>query len=151
MYQLGRESKAELSGVHPDLVRLVQDAISISDVDFSVHDGLRTLEEQRRYKAAGASHTMRSRHLLQSDGYAHAVDLVPYINGKLRWELGACVEIARSMRSVAAGIGIIWGGAWVRLDNTGRTNPLDLVDAYISRRRTEGKRPFVDAAHFELA
>ena len=80
-FVLGAKSRAELQGVDPDLVRVVERAIAITPVDFTVHDGIRTVAEQKRYVAEGVSWTMRSRHL-----EGKAVDLVPWINGKPRWE-----------------------------------------------------------------
>ena len=100
-YSLGTASRAELRGVHPDLVKVVEHAIQITTQDFSVHDGLRTLKEQRRYVAAGVSQTMNSMHRTQPDGFGHAVDLVPYINGKLRWEWPAIYPIAAAVWQAA--------------------------------------------------
>lgn len=77
MYQLGKTSLQRLDGVHPNLVRVVRRAIEITAQDFSVNEGLRTLERQRRLVASGASQTLNSKHLKQADGFGHAVDLVP--------------------------------------------------------------------------
>ena len=41
MYQLGPRSQMRLKGVHPDLVKVVQQAIQITTVDFTVLEGLR--------------------------------------------------------------------------------------------------------------
>ena len=49
--KLGAVSRRNLIGVHPDLVRVVERAITITTVDFRVAEGLRTIERQRR--AAG--------------------------------------------------------------------------------------------------
>ena len=68
-YVLGAKSRAELKGVHPDLVRVVERAIQITTQDFSVHDGLRTVEEQKALVASGASQTMNSMHRPQADGF----------------------------------------------------------------------------------
>ncbi len=46
-------------------------------MDFSVKEGVRTLARQRQLVAEGRSRTMRSKHLVQSDGFGHAVDLYP--------------------------------------------------------------------------
>ena len=87
MFKLGKRSKRELEGVHPDLVRVVKTAIKLSDIDFTVTDGLRTISEQAELVKRGASKTMRSNHLKQLEtGYGHAVDLVGLLNGKARWE-----------------------------------------------------------------
>ena len=39
-------------------------------------ESLRTVAEQKAKVAAGESRTMKSKHLAQADGFAHAVDLV---------------------------------------------------------------------------
>ena len=90
-FVLGERSKAELIGVEPGLVALVELAIQITPQDFSVHDGLRTIEQQREYVARGASRTMDSRHLKQDDGYGHAVDLehISTIRGHLMARIAA--------------------------------------------------------------
>ncbi|MDX1474690.1 MAG: M15 family peptidase, partial [Reinekea sp.] len=75
-YVLGKKSLQELRGVDDSLVAVVKRAIELTSVDFSVHDGLRTLEEQKELVKKGASTTLSSKHI---DGLA--VDLVPYING----------------------------------------------------------------------
>lgn len=151
IYQLGKHSRAELEGVHPDLVAVVERAIELTSVDFSVHDGIRTIAEQTEYVRSGVSKTMKSKHLKQQDGHGHAVDLVPYINGKLRWEMEPIHKIAKAVRQAAQerGVKIRWGGCWERLDNTSRS-PALMVEEYVAKRRRQGRRPFVDGPHFEI-
>lgn len=151
-YRLGTGSRRELEGVHPDLVRVVERAIEITEVDFSVHDGIRTVAEQEEYVRTGVSHTMNSKHLPQSDGYGHAVDLVPYINGRLRWEWPPILKIAAAMRQAAEelGVGIVWGACWERLDHDTRS-PARMMDDYADKRRRQGKKPFLDGPHYQLA
>lgn len=146
-FKLGSKSLAELQGVHPDLVAVVQRAIELTVQDFAVHDGIRTLAEQQKLLAAGASKTLDSRHLT-----GHAVDLVPVINGKLRWEWDPIYLIAEAVRVAARErqTPIRWGGAW-DVDFTASTeSPEDLVADYVSRRRAAGQRAFIDGPHFEL-
>ena len=149
-YTLSPRSKAELVGVHPDLVRVVEKAIQITTQDFGVHDGLRTMREQEQYIAKGASRTRNSKHLKQPDGFGHAVDLVPYINGKLRWEWGAIWPIARAVRMAAAeqGVSLVWGGVWDR-----RLGDLDLVleDAVEDYCKRHPGPDFLDGPHYQLA
>ena len=150
-YVLGRRSKAELQDVHPDLVRVVERAILITSQDFSVHDGIRTEAEQRVLVQRGASRTMNSKHLPQEDGWGHAVDLVPYLNGKLRWEWRLIYPIAEAMRAAAEELGVRlrWGGHWGEL--TGMDDePEALVRAYVDARRAKGKSAFIDGPHYEL-
>ena len=137
--------------VHPDLVRVVKRAITITEQDFTVHDGGRTIKEQREYVRRGVSQTMKSNHLVQEDGYGHAVDLVPYMNGKLRWELDPCCVIAFAMQQAAKdeSVRIRWGGAWARLDNH-CYNPVLMVEKYIARHRRQNRQPFIDAPHYEI-
>lgn len=157
-FQLGPKSVAELQGVHPKLVAVVHRAIELSGVDFGVHDGLRTEAEQRQYVATGVSKTMNSMHRRQGDGYGHAVDLVPYVNGKLRWEWPPIFVIAAAMAIAAREqkLPLRWGGVW------DRRFPVDFasyspagmkkeVDAYTARRRAMGKSAFLDGPHFEMA
>ena len=152
-FKLGARSKRELKGVHPDLVMVVETAITLSAVDFSVHDGLRTVAEQKQLVERGASRTMRSKHLKQADGFGHAVDLVPYINGKLRWEWDPIYDIAEAVHRSATdyGVKLRWGGVWdrsfTRLD--GQMIEWE-VEQYADRRRANGRRVFLDGPHFEL-
>lgn len=155
-YVLGAKSRAELKGVHPDLVRVVERALQITSQDFSVHDGLRTAEEQKALVAAGASQTMNSMHRPQADGFGHAVDLVPFVNGKMRWEWPAIYPIAAAVwqASRELGVPIRWGGAWIKMAGikTGTPGAMKAaVDAYGAARRKLGKSAFTDGPHFELA
>jgi peptidoglycan LD-endopeptidase CwlK len=151
MFKLGTKSLAELNGVHPKLVRVVKRAIELSEVDFSVHDGLRTEAEQRRYVVRGVSKTMNSKHLPQPDGTGHAVDLVPYINGKLRWEWPAIFKIAEAVVQAAREleVDLRWGGCWQHINPLSGW-PEEWEQAYVARKRKAGKRAFPDGPHFEL-
>lgn len=56
-------SEKNLQGVHPDLVKLVRSALTLSEVDFCVIEGVRTIERQRQLKLEGHTQTLNSRHL----------------------------------------------------------------------------------------
>ena len=145
-FTLGKHSLEELEGVHPDLVKVVKRAIQITEQDFGVNDGKRTIAEQKCYVESGASKTMESRHLT-----GHAVDLVPYINGRLRWEWGPIYKIAAAMQTAAKElkIPIRWGGVWDRkLAELGKFEKE--VQDYAARRKTMGKKAFLDGPHYEL-
>ncbi len=146
-FKLGKTSLRELNGVHADLVAVVQRAIALTAQDFSVHDGIRTLADQQRLVAKGASPTLDSRHLT-----GHAVDLVPYINGKLRWEWGPIYVIADAVRVAAQELNIPlrWGGAWDIDFSTSGDSTEDLVALYVARRKAANLRAFIDGPHFEL-
>lgn len=109
MFVLGATSKKRLRGVHPDLVRVVERAIQIADVDFTVLEGVRSEKRQAELVTAGASLTMNSRHIT-----GHAVDLGALVGGKVRWDWPLYHKIAAAMKTAAAecGIDIEWGGDW---------------------------------------
>lgn len=108
-YKLGSRSRSRLEGVHPDLVKVVERAIEISEVDFTVLEGVRTLARQKKLVAAGASKTMRSRHLT-----GHAVDLGAWVGGTVRWDWPLYHKIAAAMKQAARELNqpIEWGGDW---------------------------------------
>ncbi len=144
-FRLSKKSRSKLTGVHPDLVKVVEDAIKTTSVDFVVFEGLRTVARQREMVNSGASQTMNSRHIT-----GHAVDLVPW-NGQLRWDLGMCYYICEAVRdaAIAKDVRLVWGGAWAPL-NDPHVEPEELVAKYVARRRSEGKKAFIDAVHYEL-
>ena len=109
MFKLGPRSLARLEGVHPDLVKVVMRAIELTPVDFTVLEGLRTPERQKTLVAAGASQTLKSRHL---DG--HAVDLGAWVDEQVDWSWPLYNKIADAMKTAAADlkIPIEWGGDW---------------------------------------
>ena len=107
-YSLGRTSLRRLQGVHPTIVRVIKRAIQISAVDFTVVEGMRTKETQRIYVKRGVSKTMNSRHLT-----GHAVDLAPWIDGKIAWKDHGAFELIRDAMFQAAdelGVLLQWGG-----------------------------------------
>ncbi len=58
---------------------------------------------------------MRSKHLKQPDGYGHAVDLAPLVDGKPSWDWGKPYDdVSGAMKRAAAelGVEIQWGGDW---------------------------------------
>jgi peptidoglycan LD-endopeptidase CwlK len=106
---LGSRSLSRLEGVHPDLVRVVKKAAALSDLDFTVLEGLRTLDRQRKLLAQGASKTLNSRHIT-----GHAVDLAPLIDGKVSWDWPLYHRLAKIIKAAAAdeNVPITWGGDW---------------------------------------
>lgn len=106
-YVLGKRSRERLQGVHPDLVAVVERAIEVSVVDFTVLEGVRSVARQRELFNKGASKTMNSRHLT-----GHAVDLAPW---PIDWnDLGRFRTLAEAvkMASVELGVPVVWGGEW---------------------------------------
>jgi peptidoglycan L-alanyl-D-glutamate endopeptidase CwlK len=103
MYTFGKASLARLEGLHPDLVRVVKLAITISEIDFTIIEGVRSDEQcyinfgkgrtaaqclakgcPAKYaqphlpRVTWLNHPLSSDHHAKGDGYGHAVDLYPY-------------------------------------------------------------------------
>jgi peptidoglycan L-alanyl-D-glutamate endopeptidase CwlK len=151
-FSFGANSEKELVGVNPKLVSVVRMALTLSPQDFAVHDGVRNEAEQAELVRTGASQRIDSKHRRQSDGFGHAVDLVPYVNGKLRWEWGPIYPIAEAMRraSVICGVPITWGGCW-DINFRDSTGPVEkLVEQYVQRRKKLRRKAFIDGPHYEL-
>lgn len=110
-FTLSPRSYKRLEGVHPDLVRVVERAIAITEIDFVVLEGLRTKERQAQLVKAGASRTMNSRHIT-----GHAVDLGAWVGKEVRWDWPLYAKIAAAMKQAAneQGVAIVWGGSWVK-------------------------------------
>ena len=116
MYTLGARSKSRLKGVHPDLVKVVERAIQITTVDFTVLEGIRDPQRQRTLVESGASETMNSRHIPGADGFAKAVDLGAWVDDQVDWSWPLYHKIADAMKEAAkqVKIPIEWGGDWTK-------------------------------------
>lgn len=112
MKELDARSLKRLEGVHEDLVKVVKHALDMSPNTFVVTEGLRTLERQKQLLAAGASQTMRSRHLT-----GHAVDLAVKVGDEVRWDWPLYRDLAVVMKDAAnqLKIPLEWGGDWKSL------------------------------------
>jgi len=117
--KLDTRSITRLQGVHPDLVAIVNRAAEITVQPFIITEGLRTLERQKKLVAAGASTTIRSRHLT-----GHAIDVAAFIDmdgtgsytsgDNIRWDWPLYKTISIAMKDAAKELGfpIEWGGDW---------------------------------------
>lgn len=125
MFKLSTRSKDNLKGVHPYLVKVVERAIEITELDFGVSCGLRTEAEQYQLFKDGSSMTLNSKHLPQSDTWGHAVDLFVLVNGEVTWEHKHFRKVIQAMFTAAIelSVNIKAGGLW---------------------------RDFLDSPHFEL-
>lgn len=129
MARFGKRSMANLEDVHPLLVDWCLELVTI--MDCTVVSGVRDLTTQREYVARGVSKTMNSMHLIQPDGYGHAVDLAPY---PIKWERTRSFDLLAGIGLGLAfkmGIKVRWGGDW----------SMDM-DVYDQR--------FNDIGHFEI-
>ena len=107
MFKLSQHSLNNLKGIDEDLVAVVKRAIEITEIDFGVTEGIRTLDRQKELYKKGVSKTMKSKHLI-----GRAVDLVAYVDGKVTWDKQPYYAIALAMERAATElqVGIRWGG-----------------------------------------
>lgn len=108
-FKLSKSSLDKLQGVKKPLVDVVKRAIELSEVDFGVSEGVRTLERQKALYKAKKSLTMNSRHLT-----GDAVDVFAWINGYVDWNFSNYEKISKAMFKAAKelGVEIEWGGNW---------------------------------------
>ena len=130
MYFLSKRSEENLRGVHPELVKLMTLSIRNSPIDFTVVEGVRTVERQQALYAQGRTKpgpivtqvdgvTKRSNHQPKADGYGHAVDIYPFVNGQVQVnDASGLKRISEHIKAVARlnRIKIEWGGDWTMRD-----------------------------------
>lgn len=136
-FKFSKVSETRLQGVKPKLASVVRRALETCAVDFMVVEGLRTIERQRELYAQGRTKpgpkvtwTLHSKHL-----EGNAVDLAPFVNGKVDWNNPKNFDaIAKAMLQASRelSVPIRWGADW---DMDG-----------IPREKGE-----TDSPHFELA
>lgn len=111
-FKLSQRSIDRMAGVNEDLVRVVKLAITRSPLDFSITEGLRTIERQRELVAQKKSQTMKSRHIV-----GEAVDICVLIDGGANWDFENYRKVANVFKACAKelGVTITWGGDWKTL------------------------------------
>jgi len=124
MAVFGKGSLAKLEGVHPDLVKVMKEAIKDTPVDFTIDQGTRTTAYQQSLYAKGRTKPgeivtnadgvkNKSNHQVKSDGYGWAVDLYPYVDGKVQYNDVANLRVISAHILATAkcmGIKVDWGG-----------------------------------------
>lgn len=102
-YSFGAGSNARMIGLHPLLIQVLRKAITITDIDFMIMEGVRSDEQcyinfgrgrteaecalagcpvrfarPHDSKVTWLNHPLSSNHRKKADGFGHAVDLYPY-------------------------------------------------------------------------
>ena len=147
-FKFSTRSQEKLIGVDSELKEIVSLAITYTKIDFGVIEGIRTVAQQKALVESGASQTMDSKHL-----EGRAVDLMAYVDGRGCWELNVYDNIADAMKRAAIEIDVAvrWGAAWTVTDIREWNGTMEeAMNSYIDTRRGQGRRPFIDAPHFEL-
>ena len=148
-FVLGPKSTRKLGQVNSDLQAIVRRAINLTAQDFTVFEGLRTIERQRQLVATGMSKTLKSKHL---DG--NAVDLVPWINGVATWDWDGCRKIAIAMGTAARELNLdhrlVWGAVWDYPMSNYAYDPQHIRAAMEEYKTRHAGPDFVDGPHYQL-
>lgn len=136
-FVFGKNSVTRLSTVNPALQAVARRALELSQVDFAVVQGNRTVDDQKRLYGKGrtaaqcvakgvpaiyarpgeakVTWTLNSNHI-----GGNAIDVCPLVEGELCWDdngkrnLWPKVAAAFKQAAKELGIGITWGGDWVQ-------------------------------------
>lgn len=166
-FKLGPKSIAHMAHLHPTMAKLAHLAIAASAIDWGFTEPLtRTRQQQAEKVRLGYSKTMNSNHLIRSDGYGHAVDCVPWINGHFTWcgtGLGwpiviegekvypfAAIADAWRKAAIIEGVAITWGGVWDRDLRDLPAGPSMIHQAMIDYNARHPGRDWNDGPHFEM-
>ena len=110
-FKFGASSLKKLEGVDKRLVEVLKEAISISPIDFTIVEGLRSIERQEALVKEGKSHTLKSKHI---DGLA--VDIcacVPKVDFNATIDTALIVGIVYAIANkigLKLRLGAIWDG-----------------------------------------
>lgn len=152
-FKLSKTSLERLAYLKPELRRCVELAIGYSEVDFGVNQTIRSIAQQKEAVAKGNSRTMNSKHLKQSDGWAWAVDLVAYVEGKISWKFDLYPAIAFAMDKAATELGIAghvrWGCAWDRVLSDFGGSAAAYMDEVLAYQKRHAGSDLLDGPHFE--
>jgi len=121
--KMDARSEPLLAEMHPDLAKVVRRFSEIAPFKFRLTEVLRTSERQAQLVKAGASKTLKSRHLPHSaDGLSRAFDLIPLVDmdkdGKIEaeemyaWPLYHKLAPVMKQAAKDVGVPIEWGGDW---------------------------------------
>lgn len=121
MFVFGKKSKEKLSTCHKDLQLIMNEAIKISNVDFGISEGYRSLEKQLQYFKEGKSKidgiTKKGKHNYKP---SLAVDIFPYLENEANWDnehLSYLSGVIHAVSEILFAQGetthkIRWGGNW---------------------------------------
>lgn len=167
-FTLGTRSRANLAGVHPDLIRIIEGAIVSSTVDFGVAaPAVRTAEEQNRLFKLGRTQkdgiTHKSNHQPWADDLGHAVDLTPFVGGQFivtdgkngtlnAWDYYPTIAAAMSLSAKALGLAqrLTWGCNWLEPMSAYGSTVQDMKDAIERYKRNHPGPDFIDGPHFQI-
>ena len=94
-FNFSENSLNKFIGVHPKLVKFMEELIKVSPYDFKILAGVRTSEEQNKLYQQGRTtkgpivtkvdgYKVKSNHQPKFDGYGYAVDIGVIVNGEYK-------------------------------------------------------------------
>jgi len=115
MFQFSSRSKKRMEGVDERLVKVAEEALKLTKVDFGIpeYGGWRSPEQQHKLYLDGKSKAdgLYKKSYHQS---GMALDVYAYVEGKASWDEGHLAQVACAMFQAAMNLGykIEWGGLW---------------------------------------
>lgn len=136
MHVWGKASQVRMEGLHPDLVKVLNRYIEISQVDSTIIEGVRSDEQcyinfgkgrnpaqcelggcpgkysqPHAAKVTWVGHALSSNHRKKADGFGYAVDMYPYpvslvLQGKAKDWEPLFNQMARDMMQAAKDVGV---------------------------------------------
>ena len=128
MPSFGKSSLAKLNTCHPDIIKVMQEAIK--HYDFTVVYGTRSVEEQQKLYKVGRKlvkgvWTTVGKTVTNLDGVnkkskhnyspSLAIDIAPWVDGDIPWnDIAEFKKMAQIVKNAAVtvGVNLTWGGDW---------------------------------------
>lgn len=120
-YKFSNKSIEALKTCHKDLQLIMEEALSLSDMDFGVSQGYRSVETQKAYfnagltKLDGVKNLSKHNHLPShaADIYAYVNDKVSYAERDLCYLAGVIMTASKKLKDEGKiDHSIRWGGNW---------------------------------------
>ena len=112
-FRFSETSRARLATCHSELWEIMMTALAFGFIDMTIVSGKRGREEQNKAYEEGKSKKQfpDSKHNFSP---SLAVDVAPYVNGKISDKIQDYTYMAGIIMAVAAykGINLRWGGNW---------------------------------------
>jgi len=116
-YDFSKASRNNLDTCNERLQLVIEKALSLGLIDFSVVGGTRSKGEQNRYydlKKSKVRWPYSKHNILNKGDKCEAADVVPFIRGKSSYNTKHCCYLAGIIISVGKqmSVKIRWGGNW---------------------------------------